>query len=143
MDILDWIKSNRPGEISDLSDRIEIAHASGEHSTLWKKKTEASAQSLEKLGELYSVFDGLDLFSSTFKIASINEPKSKNNVIITFTLNQLKNEVASLGCDFPEWSVPFLYQAGIGYCAINPESGHILECDSESGERSDEYGSIE
>ena len=143
MDILTWIEKNRPGEIADRGDLIEIAHHSGEHSTLWKRNTRSNYQSLKKLGQSYTDFDGLDLFSSTFKFASIESPKSKNGVVITFSLAQLKEEVSLHGCDFPSNSVPFMYQAGIGYYAVDIDTGEIYECDSESGELSDRYDSLE
>jgi len=32
MKLLDWIKANRPGNVSEYYDRVEIEHQSGEHS---------------------------------------------------------------------------------------------------------------
>jgi len=142
MDILDWINRNRPGKTQDLPDRIEIAHESGEHSTLWKRNDSTDFSRLRKLGTVYMQFDGLDLFSSTFKFASVLIPRVKNNVMVIFTLEQIEIEVASVGCHFPELSVPFLYQGGIGYCPVDIASGRIYEHDAETGQ-SDEYESLE
>jgi|LakMenEpi03Aug12_release.lakeMendotaPanAssembly.Ray.scaffolds.fasta_scaffold130690_5 hypothetical protein len=142
MDFLDWINRNRPGKTQDLPDRIEIAHESGEHSTLWKRSDNSDFARLRKLGTVYMQFDGLDLFSSTFKFASVLIPRVKNDVMVIFTLEQFESEVASVGCHFPELSVPFLYQAGIGYCAVDIASGRIYEYDAETGQ-SDEYESLE
>jgi hypothetical protein len=142
MDILDWINRNRPGKTQNLPDRVEIAHESGEHSTLWKRSDNTDLSRLRKLGTVYLQFDGLDLFSSTFKFASVLVPRVKNDVTVIFTLEQLEREVASIGFQFPELSVPFLYQAGIGYCAVDVASGRIYEYDVETG-LSDEYESLE
>ncbi len=143
MDILEWIELNRPGRIQEIGDRIEIAHDSGEHSTLWKRVISSCPVALEKLGQVYTKLDGMDLFSSTFKIAASDSPKAKNGVILTFTLDQLKREVSSKGCDFPNDAVPFMYQAGIGYGALNVRTGAVYECESDGGEPSNEYSSLE
>ena len=55
MKLLDWIKANRPGNISEYDDRFEIEHQSGEHSTVFKN-AEANANivtmnSLKPLGD--------------------------------------------------------------------------------------------
>ena len=85
--LLDWLLESRPGSVSEMEDRIEISHDSGEHSTLWKRSESADASgALTTLGDIYTNYDGADLFSSTFKIASVNQPKSKNGVTITFDL---------------------------------------------------------
>jgi len=143
MDILKWIEQNRPGSIQDMGDRIEIAHNSGEHSTLWKRVDDSCPVVLEKLGQVYSGFDGLDLFSSTFKFAATDSPRAKNGVTLVFTLDQLQQEVTSKGCNFLYDAVPFMYQAGIGYGALNVQTGEIYECESEGGEPSDKYSSLE
>ncbi|MFO1064051.1 MAG: hypothetical protein U0892_09325 [Pirellulales bacterium] len=143
MNILQWISLRRPGRIQDMGDRIEIFHESGEHSTLWKRLDESYPRALKKLGQVYSEFDGMDLFSSTFKIASSSNPKAKNGVTIAFTLGQLQKEISSSGCEFPSDSVPFMYQAGIGYGALEVSTGAIYECESDGGPPSDKYISLE
>ncbi|MCO8125240.1 hypothetical protein NHH03_26115 [Stieleria sp. TO1_6] len=143
MDILRWIRQKLPGVIEELEDRLEITHESGEQSTLWKRTGNSGFDSLQVLGTIYTDFDGLDVFSSTFKFASAEMAKSKNGVDMTFSLALLKQEVSQLGCDFPSASIPFMYQAGIGYGAVDVQTGVIYECDVDSGERSDEYNSLE
>jgi hypothetical protein len=143
MDIIEWIMRCRPGHIQDMGDRIEIFHDSGEHSTLWKRLDESYPEALEKLGPVYSKFDGMDLFSSTFKIASSHSPKAKNGVTLVFSLGQLQQEVSSRRCDFPSDSVPFMYQAGIGYGALVVKTGAVYECELDGGEPSDKYNSLE
>ncbi|PQO37440.1 hypothetical protein DTL21_05715 [Bremerella cremea] len=142
MDILDWILRNCPGRVETLADRIEVFHDNGDHSTLWCCNDEAGIQQLRALGSVYSRFDGADLFSSTFKFASSSVPRVKGGVTMTFTLGQLIREVESIGCKFPRTSVPFMYQAGIGYYAVDSRSGRIYEFDSETGDY-DEYESLE
>jgi hypothetical protein len=56
MDFLDWINRNRPGKTQYLPDRIEIAHESGEHSTLWKRSDNSDFARLRKLGTVYMQF---------------------------------------------------------------------------------------
>jgi hypothetical protein len=143
VDILGWIIRCRPGHVQDMADRIEIFHDSGEHSTLWKRLDASCPKALERLGPVYSKFDGMDLFSSTFKIASSNSPKRKNGVTMVFSLGQLQQEVSSTGCDFPSDSVPFMYQAGIGYGALEVTTGAVFECESDGGKPSDKYNSLE
>ncbi len=142
MDILDWIMQKRPGSIQDLGDHIEISHESGEYSTLWKRVNDTCPASLHILGPIYSSYNGMDLFSSTFKIAASDSPKGKNGVAIVFSLGELREEVSAIGCEFPKNSVPFLYQAGIGYGAVDVDTGAIYECDTDGGAVCDEYASI-
>lgn len=141
-DILDWINDNRSGNITETCERIEIAHHSGEYSTLWKRKGVVVPDELFSFTELYDKYDGIDLFSSTFKIASINDIKSKNNVNIVFNLASLKTEIEKLRIVFPEFSTPFMYQSGIGYYAYAANTGTIFEWDDEANVISAEYHSL-
>ena len=143
MDILSWIQQNRPGRVHDFGDRVEVAHQSGEHSTLWKRQDGDYPAPLNGLLDCYKVYDGIDLFSSTFKIASILKPQQVDGVHITFTLQSLASETSAKNCMFPSGSVPFMYQAGIGYYAVQAPLGKIYEWDAETGEISDEFDSFE
>ncbi|MDT3281737.1 hypothetical protein [Shewanella scandinavica] len=145
MKLLDWIKANRPGNLSEYDDRFEIEHQSGECSTLFKNSgTHVSTMSHHKsLGDMYTSFDGVDLFSSTFKIASIESPKSVGDVELVESLSKFQNWVKQLNPSFPERVVPFMYQAGIGIYAVGEESGKIYEWDDEQGTLSDEFDSLE
>ncbi|MDM4015941.1 hypothetical protein [Roseiconus lacunae] len=143
MNLHEWIERSRPGSVEEFVDRIEIAHECGEHSTLWKSTTDGRSHVGGQLGNTYLDYDGIDLFSSTFKFASTVDPKLRAGVKMTFTLKQLQNEVGDVGCNFPESSIPFLYQSGIGFYAVDVVSGRLYECDADSGELSDEYESLE
>lgn len=142
MSLLDWIKLNRPGVITEYPDRIEIEHEKGDHSTLWLNRGSRVPAELEPLG-LYHDYDGMDLFSSTFKIAALAESKGKNGVEIVFNLNQLGAELSSHGAKLPEPSIAFMYQQGIGFYSISKsDSNRIFEWDSEMEDLSDEFVSF-
>lgn len=143
MDILSWIQKNHPGAVQDIGDRLEVVHESGEHTTLWKRRGVERLSPMEELLDCYRTYDGMDLFSSTFKIASLVHPKTVDEVRITFTLQSLAWETKETNCVFPHDSVPFMYQAGTGYYAVDATSGTIYEWDIESGEISDEFDSLE
>ncbi len=143
MDIIEWIKLNRPGKIKQLEDRIEIAHDTGEYSTIWLNSFEVENDDIKNISELYNKYDGMDLFSSTFKVAAINAPRSKNDVLLVQSLYQISIDVNSLQPEFPEESIPFMYQAGIGFYAVGTISGKIYEWDEEDNELSGEYESVQ
>lgn len=143
MDILEWIKKNRPGKIEEFKDRIEIAHNTGDYSTLWLNNQTVQNGMLIKINELYCKYDGMDLFSSTFKVAALYTSKSKNNVVLVHNLQQIAEECNSLQPEFPEDSIPFMHQAGIGFYAVGIKSGKIYEWDEEENELSGEYKSIQ
>jgi hypothetical protein len=145
MKLLDWIKTNRPGNVYEYDDRFEIEHQSGEYSTLFKN-TGAYADrmnSYRALCDAYTSFDGADLFSSTFKIASISRPKSVEGVELVDSLSRFQAWVKQLNPAFPEKVVPFMYQAGIGVYAVGEESGKIYEWDDEQGALTDEFDSLD
>ncbi|ODC03039.1 hypothetical protein BFW38_05240 [Terasakiispira papahanaumokuakeensis] len=145
MKLIDWINKNRPGTLTEHEDRFEINHISGEHSTLFKKTyaTKAIKWPLTGLEDLYVDFDGADLFSSTFKISSLESPKSVEGVELVssqLTTNKLiKNRLIEL----PEKTIPFMYQAGIGFYTIGELSGKIYELDEEQNMISDTFNSLE
>lgn len=145
MKLLDWIKANRPGNISEYDDRFEIEHQSGEHSTVFKNAEAniVTMNSLKPLGDTYTDFDGADLFSSTFKIASISTSKYVGDVELVESLSKFQYWVNQLNPSFPESVVPFMYQAGIGVYAVGAESGRIYEWDDEQGALTDEFDSLD
>jgi hypothetical protein len=143
MGILEWILAQRPGTVQDCGDRLEVKHESGEYSTLWKQVGHKYPGLLGTVSDCYSAYDGIDLFSSTFKLASVIEPQRVDNVKLTFTLAELDDEVKAKCCSFPVGAVPFMYQAGIGYYAVAPASGSIYEWDIEDRQLSDKFDTIE
>jgi hypothetical protein len=138
MDIVDWIRDRCPGAIDELRDRIEISHATGERSTIWFG--EDSVPNLLVGGGFYSRYDGMDLLSSTFKVAS-SRRRERAGVPLVFDFAELLAEVRDLDVEFPAGSRPFMYQSGIGYYAVNND-GRIHEWDSEIRVVTATYGSI-
>jgi len=143
MKILNWLLTKQPGQVNEYSDRFEISHDSGEHSTLWKKVSNIVPEYLVGLGDIYTEYDGMDLFSSTFKVSSNTSAKSAEGVEIVENIEQFNEYVATMNPVFPEESIPFMYQAGIGIYAVGKKSGRIYEWDTESSELSDEYENLE
>ncbi len=143
MELLTWIMTNRPGDLIDIGDRIEIEHKSGEHSTLWRRTTGPGGWCEPCLGDAFLKYDGIDLFSSTFKLASTNTPRLVDDVKLVFTFQQIDVKARQLRCLFPAGSVPFMYQAGIGYYACNPTSNSIYEWDTETQAISGMFASLE
>ncbi len=143
MKILNWLLTKQPGQVNEYSDRFEISHDSGEHSTLWKKVSSKVPEYLVGLGDIYTKYDGMDLFSSTFKISSNTSAKSAEGVEIVENIEKFNEYVATINPIFPEDSIPFMYQAGIGIYAVGKKSGRIYEWDTESAELSDEFENLE
>ena len=143
MNIIDWIDANYPGNITEYDDRFEIAHLSGDHSTLFKNLSQKGGGVLTKLGDSYRKFDGMDLFSSTFKVSSIDAARSTEGVALVEPLSSLSSYASSLSSKFPEVVVPFMYQSGIGIYAIGIDSGRIYEWDEEQEELTGEYDSLD
>ncbi|GLO63600.1 hypothetical protein MACH09_41080 [Vibrio sp. MACH09] len=144
MKLMEWLLEHRPGVATELDDRFEIQHHSGEHSTLFKsQQLRKERTSLSGLDDIYTSFDGADLFSSTFKIAADSEPKYIGKVRLVDNLEQFQQWVDELKVSFPEKVTPFMYQSGIGVYAIGETSGKIYEWDDELEMLSDEFENIE
>lgn len=141
MDLLQWIKTNRPGSATEYSDRIEIAHDCGEHSTLWLRASSPCPEAL-RTTKVFDRYDGADLFSSTFKVASIREPKFRDGVQLTFTLAEIASEFSAVRPSLPELSTPFMLQQGIGIYSVGNASGTIYEWDTELNELTDNFPSV-
>lgn len=143
MKIIDWINLNYPGNMLEYDDRFEIAHQSGDCSTLFKNSSKRRIDVLSKLDAVYLDFDGMDLFSSTFKIASINSVKVVEGVELIEPLSSLGGYASSMLAKFPESAVPFMYQAGIGIYAVDAKSGKIYEWDEEQMKIANEYDHLD
>lgn len=141
MDLLEWITTNRPGTLTEHSDRIEIAHECGEHSTLWLSQSQQYPIALREV-KVFDSYDGADLFSSTFKIASIKEPKFRGGVQLTFTLNDIADELSAANASLPEAATPFMIQQGIGIYSVGHTSRVVYEWDTELGELTEEFPSV-
>jgi hypothetical protein len=114
MNLREWIDQNKPGQVTLDKDFVEILHEDDDTSILWLNKDQQCPAILLGLGEIFEIYDGIDLFSSTFKIASIETPKIEQNVKITFTLKEIEDEFLQFKATPPEQSTPFMRQAGIG-----------------------------
>lgn len=139
MDLLKWIQRERPGKLIEHPNRVEIEHVSGEHSTLWFNTGYECPDGLKGLDELFRKYDGADLFSSTFKIASIKEPKFRDGVQLTFTLDQIEAEFSKCDAALPGLAVPFMIQQGIGIYSVSDSGNVIYEWDTELDELSEEF----
>lgn len=58
-------------------------------------------------------------------------------------LADLDLEASRFACDFPELALPFMVQAGIGLYAVGRDTGRIYEWDSEAGDVSASYETVE
>ncbi len=143
MKILNWLLTKQPGQVNEYNDRFEISHDSGEHSTLWKRESGEVPEYFVGLGDIYIEYDGMDLFSSTFKISANTSPKSAEGVEIVDDIEKFNEYVTTMSPIFPEESIPFMYQAGIGLYAVGKKSGRIYEWDTELSELSGEYVNLE
>jgi hypothetical protein len=142
MELLDWITLKRPGDVDSLSGRIEVVHQDGNRSTLWLRTSASIPEPLLSLGDLYEKYDGIDLFSSTFKVASADERQRRGDVDLTFSLKDLRIEFEAYGAGISQDAIPFMIQQGIGIYIIDPSSSEIIEFDTEQGAVSERYGSI-
>jgi hypothetical protein len=141
MALIDWLNSNLPGLIEEKSDRFEFAHDSGDHSTIWKRDNPNINQStlMDFLGDFYADYDGIDLFSSTFKIAAAESQRLRGGVKLISTLQEYKNEFDFLKPKLPEEYITFMIQQGIGFYSIGIKSGIIYEWDIDFNKISGEY----
>ena len=144
-----WLCGLVPGTIIETDDCVTITHT-GEvagtptTSTLWKRRPEVSLPPhLGPVETFYRHFDGADLFSSAFKIASLTESKFSGTVPIVGSISDLIEALASAGVAFPEPSTPFMDGSGQWVYAVGHNTGCIHEWDSEVGELSDEYPTVE
>ncbi len=143
MNILNWLLTKSPGQVNEFSDRFEISHDSGEYSTLWKRVSGEAPNYFIGLGDVYTEYDGMDLFSSTFKISSNTSAKFSEDVEIVDSIEKFNEYVTMINPIFPEESIPFMYQAGIGIYAVGKKSGRIYEWDTELSELSNQYENLE
>lgn len=141
-DLVSWIRRFAPGVEQEGDGELRILHVKEGVSSLWYRKPEEQVpEALRRLAGLYDSFDGADLFSSTFKIASLAVPRRRGSVAIVPSVDALVTMARTDGATFPEGCVPFMYQAGIGYYAVS-QIGSVLEWDTETREFSGEYDDV-
>ncbi len=130
--LLDWIQRNFPGRVTEHLDRLSINHFDGSCSDIWRRTSATPPPPLfHALGDAYWKYDGMDLFSSAFKLASLTEPRYLSGSWIVPTLDQLAAQAAGDRVAVPNGGVVFMTQAGIGYYFVTGE-GRILEWDTAS-----------
>jgi hypothetical protein len=134
MNFADWLLLEQPGKIIIIDDRVEITHDCGDRSTLWLQNGPLLHWMQGELRDFYGMYDGADLFSSTFKIASISETKAVGGVDIIFTQDQIQRELDVCNFSLPERTSAFMYQSGIGIYSASHTSPRIYECDTETGD---------
>jgi hypothetical protein len=134
MNITNWLLAKRPGRIVTVDEHVEITHNNGDRSTLWLQMESLMSWMQGEVRDFYSMYDGADLFSSTFKIAAISEKKKLGAVNVVFTLDEIQRELDVYNCTIPENASAFMYQAGIGIYSASHTSSRIYEFDTETGE---------
>lgn len=140
MQILDWLQDRKLSGLARHHDRVEVDHSTGDHSTLWFSTPALQTPTeLLCLGDLYTSFDGGDLFSSTFKIASVRGNKFRGTVAITPTLQEFANEV---GAQFDQPATVFMLEACGWFYAVSHTTGCILSWDSEFAERGPSFDTV-
>lgn len=143
MNLHEWIRGKYWGSEERVGSEIRIVHPRGDTSSLWPRSPELRLPAeLRGLGYLYDEVDGADLFSSTFKIAAIEEARSRGGVVIVPSLDHVRDLVREERCRFPRGTTPFMQQAGIGWYGFNVKTGLILEWDVEGRELTGEYRSL-
>lgn len=92
---------------------------------------------------LYGEFDGMTLFSSTFKVAAIEAPRALGGVPVVPSLKQLNSYAREDGAQFPEDVLPFMMQAGRGFYGVDPGGSVYLWDQDDSEVRLIEGGVLE
>jgi hypothetical protein len=140
--MLSWIRARAPGVEKDIDGELRVEHADRSVSSLWyRDRLQPVPEALQRLGSIYDLFDGADLFSSTFKIASAVIPRVRGGVAIVPTLDSLSVMAHAEGVAFPSAYTVFMYQAGIGFYAVSQHGG-VYEWDTETGEISGQYDNV-
>lgn len=143
MQIIDYVLMRRPGSVRKELEKIEITHDYGGVSTFWLRQSRSPLPDpLDKLADLYQLYDGIDLFSSTFKVASVHDRKSKNGIDITFTLSDLQAELSTYMHKKAAGKTPFMLQQGIGIYYLNDNEDGIYEWDTELSEITGKYSGV-
>lgn len=144
MTFSDWLDSQYPDWRGEPGPEIRLHHSRGDVSSLWLRRpgSRVVPDGLGVVADFYSVFDGADLFSSTFKVCSLENAKSRGGVEIVPSLSALGADVRAAGYLFPSPAIPFLIQAGIGVYAASADSSKIYEWDTEEGAVSGTYSTL-
>lgn len=136
----DWLDRHCPHWREQSGPEIQVRHVSGEVSSLWLRDgREPLPVGLDAVSDFYALFDGADLFSSTFKVCALRQPKVRTGVEIVPALDEFARDVKAAGCTFPEEAVPFMVQAGIGIYAVARGHSLIYEWDTETHALSGTY----
>lgn len=130
----DWILSKKYGTKKVTPECTQLLHENGETSHFYTR--ESTAQNKIELPEsinfLFENFDGIDLFSSTFKICSNKNPVSINGVDLISPISEMAYRMSEV--DFPEPAIPFMNETGNWIYAASLKSNCIYSFDIEYGD---------
>lgn len=134
MMFLEWLVSRVPGATQWQDSLLEVSHNSGDKSFLWRR--EGNTPLPAEIGGvgLYAEFDGMSLFSGTFKVASSRVPRALRGVNVVPSLAEMNAYAREDGAEFPDGVIPFMMQAGRGFYGVEPEGGTIFLWDTETDE---------
>lgn len=138
-----YIATVVPGEIHRHEDHYQIKHFNGDVSTIWLKPSGMIMPSSLKQLRIFDDFDGADLFSSTFKIASTGTSRRLNGVEITPTYAELDAIIAGEPLLIGNEIIPFMSEAGIWIYLLESASSTIRKWNVEDHEECDSYPSFE
>lgn len=141
---IDFLVRLEPGEVSHGKESCQVLHNSGDVSTLWLKNPEFSGEPrLARISEFFSDFDGADLFSSTFKVASLFGDRVVNGNSIVGSFEDLRLLARKEHALSDEALIPFMTEAGVWLYLFDPVSSCIRKWDLEYHEECDSYATLE
>jgi len=133
------------GELKDCGDYFQIDHIDQSVSLLWKNQS--SNTKIDgcdgDLEDVYLAYDGCDLFSSGFKIASQAIIKKIGDVEIIPTLLELKDIQIAEKVVFPSDTIPFMLEMGNWLYGYSKQRKTYYKWDIEYHELGQEYHSLE
>lgn len=109
--LLNWLKEKSVGKYEEHDDYMCLIHDDGDVSTFYKRTNNEDISVLpSSIREIYQYYDGIDLFSNTFQIASFSEAVSIDGENVICSLSELAEKVINL--KFPEPVIPFMLEYG-------------------------------
>lgn len=107
--LLNWLRELSPGKYEDHESCQVIVHDDGDISYFYKRAENEDVSGLpEKIRPIYQYYDGIDLFSNTFQIASFSRNIEVEGEKLICNLTELAEIVK--GIEFPEPVVPFMLE---------------------------------
>jgi hypothetical protein len=137
-EIIKSILESCSGTLEEYDDRYVIRHENGDVSKFWKRSMSASER-FSLLGELYSVFNGINLFSSTFFIGRDANDGYADEFITT---DEIAKESEIYGAVFPNGAIPFMIEPGMALYALDSKDKIIYRWDVVNKEITDGFECI-